>query len=156
MQYKHHKLTPAGKAKLEAELEYIRTVECPRLAASLQSWDEGGDLTDNAAFEQMKEQLAALNDRIVEIEALLREAEIIDQNGHHEGVVEVGSLVTVMRDDGRQITYTIVDPLEADAQNGKISDASPIGAALLGRRVGDVVTVRAPSRTLQLTIMEVR
>ncbi len=156
MQYKQHKITVEGKAKLEGELEQIRVVERPKLAASLKSWHEGGDITDNVAFEQMKERLAALSDRIVEIETLLREAEIIDVNGHHgNGTVEVGSYVTVSRDDGKTTAYTIVDSLEAAPHDGKISDASPIGSALVGRTIGDTVTVEVPSRVLKLTITSV-
>lgn len=157
MQYKPHKLTTDGKAKLETELLHIKSVERPRVASSLKSWREGGDITDNATFEQMKERLASLNERILEIETLLREAQIIDCNGHHaNGVIDVGSFVTVSRDDGRTVTYTIVDSLEAAPHDGKISDASPIGSALLGRRVGESVQVQAPSRTVVLTITEVR
>ena len=156
MTYKHHKITPEGKAKLEAELEHIRTVERPELAQSLKSWHEGGDITDNAAFEAMKERLAALGDRMVEIEILLREAEIIDKNGNHaNGIVDVGSFVTVSHDDGRLRTYSIVDSLEAAPNEGKISDDSPIGSALMGCKIGYCVTVEVPNRTLHLTITEV-
>jgi transcription elongation factor GreA len=153
--YKPHKLTPEGKAKLEAELETIRNTERPRLAQELKSWHEGGDITDNSAFEAMKERLATLTDRMGEIEALLREAEIIDHNGHHS-VIEVGSIVSVKKDDGSHSTYTIVDPLEASAHDGRISDASPIGSALLGRKIGDTVSVVAPTRTVMLTITDVQ
>jgi transcription elongation factor GreA len=157
VQYKQHKLTIEGKGRLEAELENIKTVERPQLAQSLKEWHEGGDVTDNAAFEAMKERLAALGERAAEIKSLLREAEIINgSNGHVSGVVEVGSVVSVKKDDGQDRQYTIVDSLEAAPQDYRISDASPIGSALLGCRVGDVVTVQVPNRTLQLTITEVR
>lgn len=152
MQYKQHKLTPDGKAKLEAELEHIKTVERPELAQSLKEWHEGGDITDNAAFEGMKERLAALGERMAEIESLLRECEIIDSNGHKKGVVEVGSVVTVSKPDGQVKEYTIVDSLEATPHDGRISDISPIGSALLGCKIGDTVTVQVPNRTLELTV----
>lgn len=157
MQHKLHKLTPEGKTMLELELDHIRDIERPRVVKGLKAWREGGDATDNAAFEQMKERLAALSDRIVEIEALLRESQIIDNNGHRKnGAVEVGSVVTVTRDDGRASAYVIVDVLEAAPQQGRISDISPIGSALLGRRTGDTVQVRVPSGTLTLTITGVQ
>lgn len=156
MQYKQHKLTAEGKARLEAELEQIRNVERPQLARSLKSWHEGGDITDNGAFEAMKERLASLSDRMVEIETLLREAEIIDHHAlNGNGVIDVGSAVTVSKEDGQVTHYTIVDSLEAAPHDGKISDASPIGSALLGRKIGDVVTVEVPNRTLKLTITAV-
>ena len=156
MQYKQHKLTPEGKARLEAELENIKAVERPQLAQSLKEWHEGGDVTDNAAFEAMKERLAALGERMAEIESLLREAEIISENGHKNGIVEVGSVVRVTKENGQATEYTIVDSLEAAPHDGRISDASPIGSALLGRKVGEVVSVQVPNRTLELTITEVR
>jgi transcription elongation factor GreA len=153
--YKQHKLTREGKDRLEAELEQIKTIERPQLAQKLKEWHEGGDITDNAAFEAMKERLAALGERAAEIESLLREAEIIDENGHKNGVVEVGSMVTVSKADGQSTRYTIVDSLEATPHSGRISDVSPIGSALLGRKIGDTVTVQVPNRTLELTITEV-
>lgn len=156
MQYKPHKLTPEGKAKLEAELKHIKAVDRPHLARSLTSWHEGGDITDNAAFEAMKQRLASLTDRMVEIETLFLEAEIIGENGHKNGVIEVGCMVTVTKDDGQLANFTIVDSLEAAPHDGRISDASPIGSALLGCKIGDIVTVQVPTRTLTLTVTEVR
>jgi transcription elongation factor GreA len=155
VQYKRHKLTREGKARLEAELEHIKAEERPQLAQKLKEWHEGGDITDNAAFEAMKERLASLGERMAEIESLLREAEIIDENGHKKGVVDVGSLVTVSKADGQITKYTIVDSLEATPHNGRISDVSPIGSALLGRKIGETVTVQVPNRTYELTITEV-
>lgn len=155
MQYKQHKITFEGKARLEAELEQIKTVDRPQLAQRLKEWHEGGDITDNAAFEAMKERLAALGERMAEIESLLREAEIISANGHGNGVIEVGSMVTVTRQDGTTSKFTIVDSLEAAPHDGRISDDSPIGAALLGRKLGDTVSVQVPNRTVELTVTEV-
>lgn len=152
MQYKQHKLTLDGKAKLEAELEHIKAIERPQLAQSLKEWHEGGDITDNAAFEAMKERLAALGVRMVEIESLFRECEIIDYNGHNNGIVEVGSVVTVSKSDGQTKQFTIVDSLEATPHDGRISDVSPIGSALLGCKIGDTVSVEVPNRTLEMTV----
>lgn len=155
MQYKQHKITLEGKARLEAELEHIKTVERPDLAQRLKEWHEGGDITDNAAFEAMKERLASLGERIAEIESLLRESEIITGNGGSKGVIEVGSSVTVTRPDGTVSKFIIVDSLEASPHDGRISDDSPIGSALLGRRLGETVSVEVPNRTLELTVTEV-
>jgi len=155
VQYKQHKITLEGKARLEAELEHIKTVERPELAERLKEWHEGGDITDNAAFEAMKERLAALGQRIAEIESLLRESEIITGNGASNGVIEVGSVVTVTKPDGSVSKFTIVDSLEAVPRDGRISDASPIGSALLGCKLGDTVSVQVPNRTLELTVTEV-
>jgi transcription elongation factor GreA len=155
VQYKHHKITLEGKARLEAELEHIKTVDRPQLASQLKEWHEGGDITDNAAFESMKERLAAMGERMLEIESLLREAEIISGGNGADGVVSVGSNVTVTRDDGTVSKFTIVDSLEASAHDGRISDDSPIGSALLGRKVGETVSVQVPNRLLELTVTDV-
>jgi transcription elongation factor GreA len=155
VQYKHHKITLEGKARLEAELHQIKSVERPELADKLKEWNEGGDITDNAAFESMKERLAALGERTAEIESILRESEIITGNGASTGVIALGAVVTVTKNDGSVSTFTIVDSLEASPHDGRISEDSPIGSALLGRKVGETISVQVPNRTLELTVTDV-
>jgi transcription elongation factor GreA len=114
-------------------------------------------VTDNAAFEQAKEDLARLMGRMAEIEQTLREATVIHHNGNGKPrKVEVGTIVTVSRDDGRDCIYKIVESLEASPTDGKISDQSPIGQALVGRKRGDKVSVQAPARTVQYTITDIQ
>jgi len=145
------------KAELEHELEHLRNEVRPVIAGRLQSAREGGDLTDNAAFEQAKEDLARLMGRMAEIEQTLREATIIHHNGSGKPrKVEVGTIVQVARDDGRECTYKIVETLEASPSDGKVSDRSPIGQALVGRKRGDTVSVRAPARTVAYTITDIQ
>ena len=156
----HHRPTQISaefKAELEKELEHLRTDVRPIVADRLRSAREGGDITDNAAFEQAKEDLARLMGRMAEIEQTLREATIINHNGNGKhNVIEMGSLVTIARDDGKTCRYTIVSSLEASPGDGKISDESPIGQALIGRKRGETVTVVAPSRTTSYTINDVQ
>jgi transcription elongation factor GreA len=144
------------KAELERELEHLRNEVRPVIAERLKSAREGGDITDNAAFEQAKEELARLMGRMAEIEQCLREAVILNTNGKKHRVVELGSLVTVAREDGRTRTYTIVSSLEASPNDGKISDESPMGRALVGRKRGEAITVEAPAGALTYTITEVQ
>jgi transcription elongation factor GreA len=114
-------------------------------------------VTDNAAFEQAKEDLARLMGKMQEIELTLREATIIHHNGNGKPRrVEVGTIVSVSRDDGRSCTYKIVESLEASPTDGKISDESPIGQALVGHKRGETVAVQAPARTVSYTITDIQ
>jgi transcription elongation factor GreA len=143
------------KAELERELEHLRSDVRPQIAERLQSAREGGDITDNAAFEQAKEDLARLMGRMAEIEQTLREATILQNGNGHHSHIELGCKVTVTRDDGKVCTYTIVSSLEASPSDGKISDESPIGRALFGRKTGETISVQAPARTVSYTITEI-
>jgi transcription elongation factor GreA len=159
----HHKPTVISaefKAELEKELEHLRSDVRPVIAERLKSAREGGDITDNAAFEQAKEDLARLMGRMADIEQTLREATILSQNGNghtkKRARIELGSIVTLSRDDGRTTTYTLVSSLEASPTDGKVSDESPIGRALFGRKRGEKVSVQAPSRTVSYTITDIQ
>jgi len=145
------------RAELERELEHLRVDVRPQIAERLHAAREGGDSSDNTVFEAAKEDLARLNARIAEIEQTLREAAIFNSNGNgHHALVEIGSVVTIARDDGRVSTYTIVSSLEASPTNGKVSDESPIGQALCGKKAGDIVSVQAPGRTVSYRITAIQ
>jgi transcription elongation factor GreA len=145
------------KEELEKELAHLRDDVRPSIAERLKSAREGGDITDNAAFEQAKEDLARLMGRTAEIEQILREATVIHHNGNGKPrKVEIGTVVSVSRDDGKNCTYKIVESMEASPTDGKISDRSPIGHALLGRKRGDTVSVQAPARTVLYTITDIQ
>ncbi|MGH2448205.1 MAG: GreA/GreB family elongation factor [Chloroflexota bacterium] len=150
-------ITADFKSELEREYEHLRSSVRPMIAERLQSAREGGDITDNAAFEQAKEDLARLMGRMAEIEQTLREAVLLDGNGHkRKKTVELGSIVTVAKPDGRSTTYTIVSSLEASPNDGKISNDSPVGRALVGRKRGDSVTVQAPAGPSKITITDIQ
>jgi transcription elongation factor GreA len=154
---KPRQISAEFKAELEKELEHLRNNVRPMVAERLKSAREGGDVTDNAAFEQAKEDLARLMGRMQEIELTLREATIIHHNGNGKPrFVEVGTIVSVSRDDGRTCTYKIVESLEASPAVGKISDRSPIGQALVGHKRGETVAVQAPARTVSYTIDDIQ
>lgn len=156
----HHRpaqISSEFKAELEGELEHLRNDVRPMIAGRLKSAREGGDITDNAAFEQAKEDLARLMGRMAEIEQTLREATVIHHNGNGKPrKVEVGTIVHISRDDGSECMYKIVESLEASPSDGKVSDCSPIGQALIGHKRGDKVAVRAPARTVSYTITDIQ
>ena len=156
-QHKPTQISAEFKAELEQEYAHLRDDIRPVIAERLKSAREGGDITDNAAFEQAKEDLARLMGRMAEIEQTLREATVIHHNGNGKPArVEVGTIVKASRDDGKEYTYKIVETLEASPGDGKISDRSPIGQALVGRKRGDKVAVKAPSRTVNYTIQDIQ
>jgi transcription elongation factor GreA len=138
-------LTHEGAAELRAELEELIQVKRPQLAERLRDAISQGDLSENADYSDAKEQQAFLEGRIQYLENLLRSAVII--NGNDGGApleVQVGTEVTIQAEGEPEETYRIVGAAEADPRNGKISNESPIGAALLGRRKGDQVRVQTP------------
>jgi transcription elongation factor GreA len=145
------------KAELEQELDHLKNDVRPMIADRLKSAREGGDITDNAAFEQAKEDLARLMGRLAEIEQILREATIIHHNGNGKPKkVEVGTIVSLERVDGRDCTYKIVESMEASPKDGKVSDQSPIGRALVGHKRGDKVSVNAPAGVTSYTITDIQ
>lgn len=149
-------LTAKGAAELRAELEELINVKRPKLAALLKEAISQGDLSENADYIDAKEQQAFLEGRIKYLENLLRSAVIIDDNGNGDaGSVQPGSLVTVQADGEAPETYRIVGAAEADPRNGKISNESPLGAALIGRRAGDTVHVTTPAGVTEFKILRV-
>lgn len=146
-------LTPAGKQTLEAELARLvmRRRDVVRRIAETRS---EGDLSENAGYHQAREDQSLLEGRVQEIESILRTAVLIDTDGA-DGSVQLGSTV-VVEDDLGETVYTIVGPTEADPAGGRLSDRSPVGRALLGRRAGESVEAQTPggARTLRVVRVE--
>ncbi|MBI2862266.1 MAG: transcription elongation factor GreA [Chloroflexi bacterium] len=136
-------LTPEGKVKFEAELAYLRDVRRKEVADRIHAAKEFSDAVDNAEFEETKNEQAFVEGRIRELEKLIANAIIIDHEAQHE-VVRLGSEVTVIDEEGQEVQLTIVGSAEANPKVGKISNESPVGHALLGRRPGDEVLVSVP------------
>jgi transcription elongation factor GreA len=145
-------LTPEGREELREELDELVNVRRPALAERLRKAIEQGDLSENADYKAAKEEQSFLEGRIQKIEAMLRRAEIIEEAQSSEKV-SLGSHVTVV-EEGRQSpeTFRIVGTAEADPIDGKVSHKSPMGKALLGRQIGDVVTVEAPGGAIAFRI----
>lgn len=148
-------LTPEGKVELERELEQLKTVKRPELAVKLKEAVAMGDLKENADYHDTREQMGLLDGRIQHIESILRSAVLIESNGNTDEV-RIGSTVTI-REQGtdEDETYTIVGPAEANPREGKISQKSPIGAALIGHKKGDKVRCDTPNGEIILKIRKI-
>jgi transcription elongation factor GreA len=152
---KKNYLTQEGKIRLQAELENLKGPKRDELSKRLRSAIQMGDLSENADYHKAKEDQAFLEGRIQELEYILRNVVIIEENGHKHDIVEIGATVTVQEEDYPEEIYFMVGSQEADPMNGRISNESPIGQALLGKKAGEVVTVEAPAGSLQLKILKI-
>ena len=148
-------LTAEGKAELEKELQEMRDIRFPELGRRLKEAVEMGDLKENADYHDTKEKMGVMQGEIYRLEAILRTAVIIENDGSTDDV-RIGSTVTIRdietKEDER---YTIVGPAEANPMVGRISQKSPIGAALLGRRKKDKVKVETPGGIVTFQIMNI-
>jgi transcription elongation factor GreA len=153
-----HLLTPEGLERLKAELRYLRTEGRERIAERLESaFADGQDdeFVDNAELEAARHEQSFLEGRIMELEEILGNYQLIENNGPHERV-RVGDWVTVVEKDlDEEERYHLVGAAEADPAAGRISNVSPLGKALLGAKVGDVVNVNAPNGILSFRITKV-
>lgn len=148
------RLTAEGKARLEEELRHLLSVRLPDIDRRLQEANEHGDVSDNAEYEDLKEERVRVDDRIRELEQVLARAEVITEP-QEGGVIDLGSRVTLRGPDGEEETWQIVSPEEANALDGSISTDSPVGKALIGKRVGDTPTVSTPAGEIVFTIVNV-
>ncbi len=148
-------LTPEGARKLREELEYLKTEKRAELSARLRAAIQMGDLSENADYIATKEEQGFVEGRIQQLEHILRHAVFIESNGRRD-VVELGARVTVQEEGyDDEETYHIVGATEADPLRGMISNESPMGKALLGKRVGDVVEVETPAGRLKIKILRI-
>ncbi len=147
-------LTLAGKRKLEQELEEIRTVRRPALAENIRQLNGFGGFSETEMDEFVNEQ-NQIDAHVKEIEYMLRHAIIIADGGGAGDKVGLGSHVTVRDGGGDEIHWTIVGSAEANTRQGKISNESPIGRALLGHKVGDVVDIRTPASILKAKVVSI-
>jgi transcription elongation factor GreA len=148
-------LTPEGAEKLRHELAELTGPRRTELAQRLRHAISMGDLSENADYIAAKEQQGFLEGKIQEIEAVLRSATIVE-NGGGGDKVEIGSTVVVKEDGREPETYHLVGIKEADPRNGKISNESPIGKALLGKRAGEIAIARTPAGEMKLEVVEIR
>ena len=147
-------LTEAGKLKLEKELEYLRTKRRPEVARQIHDAKEDGDITENAGYDEAKNDQAFVEGRILYLEALLNRVEIIEEPGE-EDTVCIGSRVTVAEKGSKPETFRIVGPAEADPGQGRISDESPLGHSVMGRQAGERVTVQTPDGPREFEILSI-
>jgi transcription elongation factor GreA len=152
-------LTSEGAAKLRAELEELKGPKREEMAKRLRSAIQMGDLSENADYHKAKEDQGFMEGRIQELEYLLKNAIIVEVDEVTKDAVQVGSCVTVQEADGSEGQFEeqffVVGAKEADPRSGKISNESPIGKALLGGHVGDVVTATTPGGAIKLKILKI-
>jgi transcription elongation factor GreA len=146
-------LTPEGEAKLQAELADLTGPRREELAGRLRSAIQMGDLSENADYHKAKEDQAFLEGRIQEIEAVLRNAVIIEKKSSN--IVEVGTTVTIQEGSFEPETFYMVGAKEADPRNGRISNESPIGSALMGHKVGETVEANTPGGKMKFKILKI-
>lgn len=147
-------LTPEGEAKLNAELQELKGTKREELSKKLRSAIQMGDLSENADYHQAKEDQGFLEGRIQEIEAILRNAVIIEKK-QNKGIIFIGSHVTIQEENFAPETYHLVGPTEADPRNGRISHESPIGRALMDKKVGDIAEAETPGGKLKFKIIKI-
>jgi len=149
-------LTREGYIKLQEELDHLRTVKREEIAQRLHEAMDGGELIDNAEYEAAKNEQAFMEGRIKELDILLATARVIDEDDVSKDSVVVGSRVTI-REEGSKTDehYLIVGAAEANPVEGRISNESPLGKALLGRKAGDKVVVEAPDGSFTVNIRKV-
>lgn len=149
-------LTKEGFEKLQEELDYLRTVKRQEVADRLHEAMEGGELIENAEYEAAKNEQAFVEGRIQELDMLLATARVIEDNKKKKAdSIQVGSTVTIQEDGSDEETYTIVGAAEANPRQGKISNESPMGRALLNHRAGDVVQVETPDGAYSVRIVKI-
>lgn len=148
-------LTKEGRARLEAEIEELETVGRKEVAERIRQAKELGDISESGEYEDAKNKQAFLEGRIREIRNILNNAQLIEEDtGTRE--VRVGSSVTIRYEDGEEEEWMIVGAAEANPRNGKISNESPIGSALLGAKPRQKVSATTPNGITKLTVVKIR
>jgi transcription elongation factor GreA len=148
-------LTAEGAARLRAELEHLKGPAREEISQRLRSAIQMGDLSENADYHKAKEDQAFLEGRIQELEYLIKNAIIIDDQPVQTDEVGVGSRVTIQEEDYPPETYHLVGSKEADPRNGLISNESPLGKALLGKHLDDIITADTPGGVIKFKILKI-
>ena len=142
--------------ELEHELDYLKSVKRQEMAAVIKEALSHGDLSENSEYDEAKNAQAIMEARIVELEKMLQNSRVIDEESITTDHVAIGVRVEVLFiDDDETEIYDIVSSGEADAMHNKISDESPLGHALIGHRIGEVITAQTPGGSLEMKIMKI-
>lgn len=150
-------LTKKGLSKIEGEIEYLKTVRRKEVSERIKQAIAFGDLSENAEYDEAKNEQAQVEERITKLENMLKGATIIDENNIDTDVVNIGSRVVVKDlEDNEEMEYTIVGLTEADPYELKVSNESPIGRALIGKRVADLVEIIIPDGQINYKIVEIK
>src|SRR5690625_3851284 len=153
---KKYYMTKEGKEKLEKELEYLKTERRQQVVERIKIARDFGDLSENSEYDAAKEEQAFVEQRIAQLEKMIRNAEIIENDDNNSDIVALGKCVTFVElPEGEEETYTIVGSAEADSFEGRISNDSPMAKSLLGMEVGSEVSVATPGGDIQVKITKV-
>ena len=151
------RLTPDGLKQLESRLEFLKNMRRREIAQELQEARSHGDLSENAEYDEAKNEQARIEGHISQLENMLRTAVVVDHTDVSIDAVGVGTLVRVQdMKTGREVEYKIVGATEADPLEGRISNESPVGAALLGAKTGGEVSFAVPDGMRTLKVLEIR
>ena len=149
-------LTTEGQQKLEQELDQLKTVRRKEVSEKIKDALSFGDLSENSEYDEAKNEQAMVEARIAEVEQMLKNASVLDEAGITTDTIGVGSVIEIRHMKlGREDTYKIVGSTEASPLQKKISDESPVGKAMLGHHVGDVVEVETPSGIIEYEVLEI-
>ena len=154
---KHVVVTREGLQRMKEELEYKETTEKMKVAEQLKVAISYGDLSENAEYDAAKNDQAVLEQRITELKAMIENAVVVDESKISTDAVGFGTRVTIVCEDepDDEETYTIVGTSESDPANGKLSNESPVGAALVGAHVGETVVAQTPGGALRIKVIEI-
>ncbi|WP_426348216.1 transcription elongation factor GreA [Alloiococcus sp. CFN-8] len=154
---KKYIMTYEGVKKLEEELEHLKTVKRKEITEKIKVALGYGDLSENSEYDEAKNEQAFTEGRIIQLENMLKNAEVVDENDISTDVVSIGSKVKVKDYEfDEEVDYTIVGSAEADPMEFKISNESPVGRGLMGKKVGDVIEVTVPGGVNKFEVLEIR
>jgi transcription elongation factor GreA len=149
-------ILPSGHAKMLADLHKLKTVDRPEVVHAIEEARAHGDLSENAEYHAAKERQGQIEAAIIELEDMIARAQVIDPTTLSGDKVVFGATTDLIDENDRTVVYQIVGPYEADAKQGRISYTSPLGRALIGRKVGDEVEVSTPSGDKYYEIAKIR
>ncbi len=150
-------ITPGGFQKLQEELDRLLKVERPQNIKAIAEARAHGDLSENAEYHAAKERQSFIEGRINEVQSRLAHAHVIDPSKISQDKIAFGASVKVLdTETAEEKKFMLVGPDEGDAKNGRISISSPVGRALIGKSLGDIVTIKAPAKTMEYEILEIR
>lgn len=149
-------MTKAGKEKLEQEFEFLKTVKRKEVVERIKIARSFGDLSENSEYDSAKDEQAFVEGRITTLENMIRNAKIIEDTKGSDSVILGRSVTFVELPDGEEETYTIVGSAEADPSEGKISNDSPIAKSLIGKKIGEQVSVQTPGGEMKVRIVSIK
>lgn len=154
---KKNVITYEGVQELEKELEELKFVRRKEVAGKIKEAREQGDLSENAEYDAAKEEQAAIEARIEEIDKILKNVEVVTDEDNDTDKINIGSVITIKDVEfGDEFEYKLVGSTEADSLKGKISNESPVGIALIGKGIGDIVEVEAPAGAIKYEIVDIK